>query len=58
MKVDDETLINGIGQLPGNLVKDSISFGIEGCLSNGTDSINTAKLYCMYAIFLRSIFFI
>ncbi len=25
LEVDDETLINGIGSLPGNLVKDSVS---------------------------------
>ncbi len=25
LKVDDETLINGIGKLPGNQVKDSVS---------------------------------
>lgn len=29
---------------------------IEECLSNGTGIINIAKLYCMYAIFLRSLF--
>ncbi len=32
-------------------------FGIEGGLSNGTSIINTAKLYCEYAIFLRSFIF-
>lgn len=47
--------MNDIGLLPGNLLKRLFQFGIEAGLSNGTNIINTAKLYCKYAIFLRSL---
>lgn len=58
LEVDDETLINGIGLfLLGNLTKDTVSFGIEVSLSDDTGTINTAKLHCRYASFLRSLFF-
>jgi hypothetical protein len=42
----------------GQSVERLCQFGIEVGLSNGTSNINTAKLYCMYAIFLRSFIFI
>jgi hypothetical protein len=57
LEVDDETLINGIGSLPGNLVKDSVSLESKNPFLMALIFIYTAKLYRMYAIFLLSLFF-
>jgi len=52
MKLLSTALVIATGQSGERLCQ----FRIEECLSNGTGNINTAKLYCMCAIFLRSLF--